>query len=129
MTSCIEYVFLENFVINYITIFQVSTFTKFKAKKINMLVGIILLSFYATINYYLNSMFITNILIKILTVSFCIYIIYLPKELKKYIKLFVYYFLISFLLVGIVISLTLFFNVNISNIIIKNILYIVSAPC
>lgn len=126
MTSCIEYVFLENFVINYITIFQVSTFTKFKAKKINMLVGIILLSFYATINYYLNSMFITNILIKILTVSFCIYIIYLPKELKKYIRLFVYYFLISFLLVGIVISLTLIFNVNISNIIIKNILYIVS---
>ena len=56
----------------------------------------------------------------------CIYIIYLPKELKKYIRLFVYYFLISFLLVGIVISLTLFFNVNISNIIIKNILYIVS---
>lgn len=126
MESYIEYVFLENFVINYITIFQVSTFTKSKPKKINTLIGIIILSFYTTINYYLNSIFLTNILIKILAVSFCIYIIYLPKELKKYIRLYAYYFLISFLLVGIVISLTLIFNLDISNIIIKNLLYICS---
>lgn len=126
MTNYIEYTFLENLVINYITVYQVSTFTKTKSKKTNLVIGVFILSFYSTISYYLNSGVLNNILIKILIISFCIYIIYLPKKIKKYIKLYMYYFLLSFLLVGIVISITLFFNLNISNIITKIFVYIIS---
>ena len=126
MTNYIEYVLLENLVINYITIYQVSIFTKIKSRKINTVIGIIILSFYSTINYYIQNSFITNILIKILVVNFCIYIIYLPKKIKIYIKVYLYYFLISFLMVGIIISFVIIFKLNISNIITKIIIYFCS---
>lgn len=126
MTNYIEYVFLENLVINYIIIYQVSIFTKIKIKKVNSLLGNIILSFYTTISYFLDTDIITNALIKIFVVSFCIYVVYFPKEIKKYFKLCVYYFFISFLLVGLVISITLLFDLDISNVITKSILYIIS---
>lgn len=126
MTNYVEYVFLENLVINYIIIYQVSIFTKIKIKKINTLLGNIILSFYTILNYFLSTKIITITLIKVFVVSFSIYVIYIPKGLKKYFKLCAYYFLTSFLLVGVVISITLLFDLDISNVITKIILYIIS---
>lgn len=126
MTNCIEYVFLENLIINYIVIYQLNNFTKTKVKKTNMLIGIVVISAYTTLNYFLFNKVIENILVKLLIIAFCIYIIYRPKKIKHYFKVFIYYFLISFLLVGIVISITLFFNLNLSNILLKIITYCIS---
>lgn len=121
----IEYVFLENLIINYLIIYQVSIFTKNIPKKANKLIGIAILTFYSVVNYYFNSVSI-SILTKILTVSFTIYIIYVPKKIKIYLKLYIYYFSISFLLVGIVISITLIFNLKLSNLIVRILIYFIS---
>lgn len=126
MTSYIEYIFLENLVINYIIICQVSIFTKIKTKKINFIFGIVILSFYTTLSYFLDAKILSSTFIKIFVINFSIYIIYIPKEIKMFFKIFVYYFLISFLLVGLVIALSLIFNIDISNIILKVLVYIIS---
>ena len=48
MTEYIEYIFLENLIVSYITIYQVYLFTKMKAKKINIIIGSIILGFTLT---------------------------------------------------------------------------------
>mgnify|MGYP004609020203 FL=1 len=126
MTEYIEYIFLENLIISYITIYQVYLFTKMKAKKINIIIGSIILGFYETLSGYFSFNFFENLLIKLFAICFILYIIFQPNTLKIYLKVFVYYILISFVLVGIIISLTLLFNLNISNKVIKVILYIIS---
>ena len=126
MTEYIEYIFLENLIVSYITIYQVYLFTKMKAKKINIIMGSIILGFYETLSRYFSFNFFGNLLIKLFAICFILYIIFQPNTLKIYLKVFVYYILISFVLVGIIISLTLLFNLNISNELIKVILYIIS---
>lgn len=127
MAYYIEYIFLENVIVNYIIIYELTIFVKCKVNKISFIIGILLLSCYSTAIYFFKEEGIINRFTKILVVFFCIYIIFLPKEVVKYIKICIYYFLLSFMFVGIVIALTLFFNLEISNIVIKIIAYIISS--
>ena len=54
MHEYIECIFVENLIISYITIYQVSIFTKIKLKKTNIIIGILILSFYETLSYYFS---------------------------------------------------------------------------
>lgn len=127
MTYYIEYIFLENIIVNYIIIYELTIFVKCKTKKLNFLIGIATLSSYATVIYFFKEEGIISSFLKILVVFFCIYMIFKPKKIVKYIKICIYYFLLSFMFVGIVIALILFFNLEISNIVIKFITYIISS--
>lgn len=127
MAYYIEYIFLENVIVNYIIIYELTIFVKCKVNKISFIIGILLLSCYSTAIYFFKEEGIINSFTKILIVFFCIYIIFLPKEVVKYIKICIYYFLLSFMFVGILIALTLFFKLEISNIVIKIIAYIISS--
>ena len=126
MTYCVECILLENLLINFFIIYQVSIFTKIKFKIINGILGIFFLSTYSTIAYFLEGGLILNGIIKLLMVCFSIYIIFMPREIFKYIKIEIYYFLLFFMLVGIVISITLFFNINLQNYFVKIIIYNIS---
>lgn len=124
--NCIELVFIENIIVNSIIIYQLSKFTKYNTRIINQIIGILILSIYTTLSYYIRNSLIDNFIVKLLIVNFSIYIIYIPDKIKLYIKLLVYYFLNLFFLAGITISLTLIFNITLKNIIIKLILYGIS---
>lgn len=126
MHEYIECIFVENLVISYITIYQMSIFTKIKLKKLNIIIGSLILSFYETISYYFSINSVFDTLIRLLAICFILYMIFLPNCFKTYCKIYIYYILVSFILVGIVISLTLLFNINISNCIMKMFLYIIS---
>ncbi len=122
----IEIIFIENFIIDLILLNFVKLFTKQKLKILNIICAALIGSIYACfMNFYSNIL--SNSLCKILLCIITIYIAFVPKEINKFIKLIIYYYLIYFCYIGTIISLTLVLNIDISNIILKVLLYAISA--
>lgn len=67
-----------------------------------------------------------SMLINILSLNIAIYILFKPDNVIKYIKLLMYYFLIYTIYIGIIISTSIFLKINLDQITIRIILYIVS---
>lgn len=125
MKIYLDYIFIENLVINYILFSEISVLTKITSKKMNMIIAIIFLSIYTVLSYCFIESFLSNILIKILTIIIGVYLAYKPKTVILYTKLVIFYLLLSFLYVGIIISVTIFFKVSLENTYIKILLYII----
>ncbi|MBQ9012653.1 MAG: sigma-E processing peptidase SpoIIGA, partial [Bacilli bacterium] len=68
MAYYIEYIFLENVIVNYIIIYELTIFVKCKVNKISFIIGILLLSCYSTAIYFYKEEGIINSFIKILVV-------------------------------------------------------------
>jgi len=89
---------------------------------------LIILSIFLSIISILKTLEIgNNILIQILVVNIVIYLLYLPKSIIKYIKQQMYYYLIYIIYIGIIISTSVFFSINLNNIYLRILLYIVTA--
>ena len=126
MKVYLDYMFLENLLVNYIVLYVVNVFTKSENKKIYLLISSMILSIYITISSILNLKIIEDIILRVLVVNFTLYIAYFPNNLKEYLKKQIYYYLIYFMYVGIVISITLFFDINLKNVLLKILVYLIS---
>ena len=124
MNYYLEYIFIENIIVNILLLSIVNIFTKTNTKKINIIVSSFFSSIYTTIILVLN---LNLFVIKLLVIIFVVYIAYSPKSFSKYIKLIIYYLFLNYLYLGIIIGITLFFNINIENIILKILVYIISS--
>lgn len=127
MKIYLDYIFFENVIINYIILTQVSIFTKSKPKRWRQILAVVVLSLYTTLTYVFMDTMLSSIVVKILSVTIAIYFIYLPKTLKEFIKKQTYYYVISFLYVGVIISLTLLFHIPIEKMYVKISVYLVGA--
>lgn len=123
MRYYLEFIFLENFLVNYIILFQVKYFTKQNNKKILILISCFIISLYTTIIVIYK---ISNISLKILEIIFGIYIAFIPKDIKTYIKILMYYILFNYMFLAIVIAITIFLNINAENLFIRIVLYCIS---
>lgn len=124
MNDYLEIIFLENLIVNYVLLYMVNVFTKMKAKKIKLIVSDIVSTVYTTTIIVLNM---NDLLLKLFLIIFIVYITYQPKTLKLYLKIVIYYLFLSYLYSGIIIGITLFFNVNIQYILSKILVYLISA--
>ena len=123
MKVYLDYVFIENLIINISILYQTSIFTKIKVKWTRL----ILVSNFLSIISIVKAFEIGNsMLINILSLNIAIYVLYKPNNVIKYIKLLMYYFLIYNIYIGIIISTTIFLNIKLDQITIRIILYIVS---
>ena len=124
MNYYLEYIFLENVIVNLVLLSLVNIFTKSNAKKLNIILSSIFSSIYSTVIVILNlDMFI----IKLLLIIFVVYIAYNPKSISKYLKIVAYYLFLNYLYLGIIIGITLMFSISIENIIFKILVYCISA--
>ncbi len=123
MKVYLDYVFIENFIVNISVLYQTSIFVKVKVKKLKLIILSIFLSSISIINI-LNIC--NNILIQILTINIVLYLLFLPKKIIKYLKYQLYYYSIYITYIGIIISTSIFFNINLSKISMRILLYIVS---
>jgi len=124
MNYYLEYIFLENVIVNFLLLNLVNIFTKSNTKKLNIIISSVFSSIYSTVIMFLHlDMFV----IKLLLVVFVVYIAYNPKTISKYLKITVYYLFLNYLYLGIIIGITLLFNINIENIILKILVYVISA--
>ena len=121
----IEYIIIENFIVNFFILLFINIFAKEKVKILRIIITTIISTFYSSIvNIY--SDYLNTIFSKLLLSVICVFIAFNPKNISKYIKLSCYYYLIYFEFIGVIISLTLIFNINIESIIIRLIIYIIT---
>ena len=120
----IEYIIIENFIVNFFLILFINIFTK---QKINIL-RIIFTDLITTVYIVVANIYkLDNAFYKFLLSFVTVFIAFGIKDLKKYIKVVIYYYLIYFEYIGVILSITLIFNFNINFIVIKIIVYLISA--
>ena len=121
----IEYVFIENLIINILILILIKKTSAKECKKLNLILSAVVVSIYSCVSYVykgtLNTLF-----IKILVSFIYIYMAFNPKKLKTFIKLMMYYILIYFIFIGMVISLTVILKINIPRLLLKWIVYFIS---
>lgn len=127
MEIYLEYILFENILVNYIIVSQISIFTKIKLNTKNKIVGILLMSIYTILSYAKLSSLLSSVFAKIMMVNVFLYILFLPKKLNVYFKQIIYYYMISSIYTGVIISISLLFNVSLDRTINKITIYIISA--
>lgn len=126
MKIYLDYIFFENFIVNYFILNQLPIFCKISKNKIRMLISSIILAIYSTIIQTLDIYLIENYSIRLIIIFINIYISFKPNNLVKYLKYFSCYLLFYYIYIGINIFIILFFNINISNFYIKLLTYLIS---
>ena len=126
MKIYLDYIFLENLIVNLLISISMYKFNKEKLKKINIILGSIFISIYTTIIYALNDTFFSSLYIKLIAVIIYTYITFKPSTFIAILKHTIYYFLFSFLYVGIIISVSILFKINLTNTMIKILIYLIS---
>lgn len=126
MKIYLDYIFLENLVINLVIIEELTVFVKQEIKLVKKILISVLISIYTTIIYVYSNSFLNSNIMKIFAIIISIYLLYKPKKLNYFIKLVVIYYLISFLYVGTIISITLLLKISLQKILQKITLYIIS---
>ena len=124
MDVYIEYIIIENFIINFFLILFISIFTKQKLNILRILFTDVITVLYVTVAHIYN---LDNAIYKLFLSFVTVFIAFGMKSYKKYIKIVVYYYLIYFEYIGVVLSITLIFNFNIDYLLVKIIVYLLSA--
>lgn len=125
MTVYIDYIFIENLIMNYLLLYQTSKFIKEKTKKLKVFLSSLVGSVYVTAMYLINIKILNYGILKILLSFVMIYICFTPKETKKYIKEIITFYFISIINIGTYLIIILLFNVNLNNNIVKTIIYVI----
>ena len=127
MKIYLDYIFFENFLVNLIITFYINYFTNKTYFKNNIIIGNIFLSLYTTLLYIFDNTFLNLIIVKIVITLIYSYIVFKPKTIIELLKNTIYYYLFLFMYIGIIISITLFFNISLEKHIIKTLIYILSS--
>lgn len=126
MKIYLDYIFLENLIVNALISINTYKFSKEKIKIQKIILGSIFISIYTTIIFVLNDTFLNSIFIKLIAVMIYTYITFNIKNFVAILKYTIYYFLFSFLYVGIIISVSLFLKINLESIGTKILIYLIS---
>ena len=125
MTIYLDYIFLENLVINAIIIIIVNNFLKLKLSITKIIVCIIMDTIFCILNYICFSNVFYSIIFSIL--SFIILFRKCFKSKIEYLNACIVYFIVYILLIGIIILLSVIFNVYLDNFLNKVFVYIFAA--
>ena len=124
MTVYIEYIFIENLIMNYLLLYQTSSFIKERVKKIKLFLASMVGTMYVCIMLFVRLEILNYAVSKLLLSFVMIYVCFTPKELKKYIKIVLYFYFISIINVGTYLFVITMFNINLSNSFVKIIVYV-----
>jgi len=100
MTVYLDYIFIENFVIDYILLKETSYIARRKISNKRTMFATIITSCYVVFMLYLKIKELNYVFCKILLVIVMIYIAFKPKEINEYLKITALFFLISIINVG-----------------------------
>ncbi len=124
MVVYIDYIFLENLIMDFLLLYGTKNIVKEKTKVIKITLASILGSVYVCIMYLLKLEFFNYAVCKILLSFVMVYITFMPKKISIYLKeIFIFYF-ISIIHTGTYLVLALMFNLNMNSTVIKIGLYL-----
>ena len=125
-----EYVFLENFIMNYFILSLTGKFAKFKSKRIKFIMASSLGALYAFVIFFPSLHFLFSVLMKIACSMLIIIVCFTPYHFKDFFRLMGIFYLVTLVFGGAGFALFYFNNFNgiisngifyIANISIKNI--------
>jgi len=125
MTIYLDYIFLENLIINVVVIIQLNVFLKLKLNKYKIIICAILDSFFSIFNY----LFLDNFIFSLLFNFFSFYILFheLLKIKIKFIKAILNYYFVYISYIGVIILVECITNMYLDNFLNKIFIYIISA--
>jgi len=126
MTVYLDYIFIENFLIDYILLKETSYIARKNIANKKMIMSSIIASSYVVIMLYLKVEVLNYLICKILLVIIMIYISFKPNKIEEYIKLTVFFFLVSIINVGTLTFITNLLNLEGKSGILKLTVYAVS---
>ena len=118
MTIYLDIIFLENFILNFIILYAVSLVIKEKAGCIKLMIASLIGASYVIIYYLINFQSKWNLIFKIILSVVMVYISFMPKSFKEFIKQITFFYLVSFVFGGA--SLGVIYMVNAGKISIRN---------
>lgn len=126
MTIYLDYIFIENFFIDYILIKETSYIARKQVTQKKAIFCALIASSYVVLMMYLKIQEFNYLICKILLVIVIVYISFEPKKIDEYIKIILLFFLTSIINVGTLIVITNILNLKSANILLKFITYIIS---
>lgn len=108
-----EYLLLENLIINYAILYITRKFTRTETSKLRLLIASLIGALYTFVVFYPSLKFMTKYIVKISISILIIIIAFNPAKLRKFIKLFATFYVISFAFAGAALALFYFTNVDI----------------
>ena len=118
MTVYLDIIFLENFILNFIILYAVSLVIKEKVSYIKLMIASLIGASYVIIYYLINFQSKWNLIFKIILSVVMVYISFMPKSFKEFIKQITFFYLVSFVFGGA--SLGVIYMVNAGKISIRN---------
>ena len=124
MIIYLDYIFLENVVLDFILLYETAYISKITINKKRTIIAAILSSVYIVIMLYFKIQALNYVICKVLLMCITVYIAFVPKNIFVYLKLITMFGLTSIVNVGILIVLTTLFNLDISNKLVKITVYV-----
>jgi len=113
MTIYLDYIFLENLIVNTVIIIETVKFTKSKISSKRKIIFIIIDTILSCL-VYLNS-FLNNYFIHIIFSIIVLFILFKPKNIYQLFKKVSCYYLLYFLYIGLLISINIIFNIELDS--------------
>lgn len=105
-----EYLFLENFIINYIILEATRVITRTKVKKRRVVITAMLSALYPFVLFFDSTIFLTNFYMKIILSIIIVKIAYNSKNKNLYVKQLSGFYLMSFIFGGVTLGIYYFIN-------------------
>lgn len=121
----IDYIFIENLIMNYLLLYQTSKFIKERLNKFKILVSSLVGTLYVTIMYLMKIEILNYSVLKFVLSIVMVYICFTPKEIRKYIKEVIVFYFISIVNIGTYLMIITLFNISLSNSVIKITVYLI----
>ncbi len=121
-----EYLLLENVIINYIILYATKKFARIETSKARMIISSIIGSIYCLVIFIPFFKIFTTFFIKLAVSVLMIIIAFNPVKLKKFMKLIVVFYIVTFVFAGA--SLAVFYLTNAKIYVGKGIFYIKEFP-
>ena len=118
MTIYLDIIFLENFILNFIILCAVGVVIKEKIRYLKLMIASFVGAIYVIIYYLINFQSKWNLIFKIILSVVMVYISFMPKSFREFIKQITFFYLVSFVFGGA--SLGVIYMVNAGKISIRN---------
>lgn len=122
MTIYIDVVFIENLIMNYIILLANTFILKIKVKQLRLILASSIGTIYTVMAYLVSNKIFSNFFIKLLLSIIIVYIAFNPKELKRFFKQLVVFYLTSFVFGGA--AFAFIYIIKPQNILMKNGLFL-----
>lgn len=124
MAIYLDYIFIENLIIDYILLKETSQIARRNISNKKTIGASIIASCYVVVMIYLKIQELNYVICKMLLIIVMVYIAFNPKEISEYIKIIALFFLISVINVGSLMVVTNLLNMQGAHFILKFALYI-----